>query len=115
MSYKTEHKRIIFRNTLYTISSFVLNLIAITCAWYFSYDRMKSLGVHTADGRHMKNLDTWTEVVMSYPMQKAMGTALYYYSFPMILLLPVLMQIVFTTVLTDWINELLVLARPELR
>lgn len=115
IGYDSEHKRIIFRNTLYTISSFVLNLLVIVSSCFYAYDRMKTLGVHTADGRHMKELHSWKEIVESYPMQKSMGAALFFYSFPMTILIPVLLQIVFATILTDWINELLTLARPELR
>jgi len=101
-------------NAFYTVALFVNGMCAVVCSGYAAYERMVLLETHTDDGRKLGDLKDLQQVVSTYPMQKALGFALFYYSFPMTYIMPQLFELAIVK-FRYAVDELMVAGRPEFR
>jgi hypothetical protein len=78
---------------VYYLVACVVNVCAdMWVTGYLGYREMVALGVHTADGKLIEQLDHFQDIVESYPMQKIMGRMLFAYCFPGTFLAPFLIE-----------------------
>jgi hypothetical protein len=82
---------------------------------YIQYKMMVGNRMHTYDGKLLSSLSGLEEVFDSYPMQKALGHAYFFYSFPSCFLVPFLLEPVFAIWLPYHISSLMVGSNPEMR
>jgi len=67
----------------------LLNLFLDMCLTAFlSYRQMVGIGVHTADGRLLRDLTSYQQIFESYPMQKSLGNMIFHYCWPATFFLP---------------------------
>jgi len=82
---------------------------------YLSYKMMIGQRAHTAAGQLLKDLDTYQEILESYPMQKTLGKYLVKYCWPSTFLYPFLSQPVLVQWLAYNVGKLLVRSNTSLR
>jgi len=100
---------------LYTLACLLnvcldLVITGLTCYW-----TSVGVGAHNYKGDLISELGTLQDVFESYPMQKALGSALLTYAFPSCFLIPFLLEPLFTIILPYHVMKLLVRSRPEVR
>jgi hypothetical protein len=100
---------------LYSLACFLNVLLDLSITAFISYKMMVAMGAHTFQGTLIEELTSLQDILMSYPMQRALGTQLWTYCFPSCFLLPFIMEPIFTIYVPYHISSLLVLTRPEIR
>lgn len=100
---------------LYSIAVFVCSMIDVVVTGFITYIIMLSKGVHTADGRELKEVTGLQEIVESYPMQRAFGQSLYAYAVPSTFILPFVLEGVFGIAAISVFASAIVKSRPEIR
>ncbi|CAL1129832.1 unnamed protein product [Cladocopium goreaui] len=79
--------------TMYYNAALILNLILdLALQTYLSYLQMVGVGAHTSDGRLLGSLDSFQEILESYPVQKSMGKLLFVYCWPCTFFVPFLAE-----------------------
>lgn len=92
VGFKLQAQREVCYMLLYTFSCVFNVLLDLLMAYTMAYRTMVGLGVRTHDGRHLQDVDSFTDRFESYAMQKSLGQVLFDYSFPSTFLLPFLVE-----------------------
>jgi len=108
-----EDEREFWYNVYYLIAC-VTNVVAdMIITGVLSYKEMIGIGVHTADGRLLENIDSYQQILESYPMQKTLGRMLFAYCFPGTFLTPFLLEPLLAVFTPYYLGRWLVRSHPE--
>jgi hypothetical protein len=110
-----EDDREVAYNIIYVLACVTNTIADLAMTVYLSYKMMVSIGIHTADGRLLENLDSFEDIFESYPIQKALGEMHYIYCFPACFLYPFILEGVFTISLPYFILKNIVLSHDEVQ
>jgi len=101
---------------VYYLVACIVNVVAdMFVTGYLAYRQMVSLGVHTADGQIMTQLDRFQDIVESYPMQKTMGRLLFQYCFPGTFLAPFILEPIGTIAAPYFMGKMLLRNHREVQ
>jgi len=98
---------------LYMGACFVNVIFDMFVTYFTTYNILVGLQVRTYDGRMLEHL-SHMELFESYPMQKALGSQLFWYAFPSCFLVPFVLEPLLTISLPTHISELLVRSHPDI-
>merc|ERR1719277_990096 len=79
-----------------------------------AYQMMVGADMHTYGGKHLGEVDTFTERFETYAMQKALGEQLWYYAFPATFLIPFCVEPFMIIVVPYKLMSLIVGSHPEI-
>jgi hypothetical protein len=110
-----EDDREVAYNIIYVLAC-VFNLFCdLIITVFLAYRQMVAMGVHTADGRLIADLGSFEEVFEAYPVQKALGEALWLYCFPSCFLFPFILEGIGTITLPYYVAKAIVLSHDEVQ
>jgi hypothetical protein len=117
VGFELENQRQIFYNGTYAFTMFASMLIGLAVTAFIVYIEMSIDHVHDANGRLLSTLNSFQDVVESYPMQRALGNMLFAYAFPAAFLAPVLLDSrgLCCRLFVGHISRLITRSHPEIR
>lgn len=115
MHYRYSGNREAIYTILYTFACLLQVVLDLIVTGYTSYKTMLAYGARTYDGKMLEELGAFGAIFESYPMQKALGKALFEYAFPSCFLLPFIMEPIFSIMLPRHLCALLVRSHAWVR
>lgn len=100
---------------LYTVAVIVNVAIDLGITYRMASRMMSHRGIHTHDGRAFSEVESFSERLTSYAMQRALGNELWMYNFPATFLTPFVIEPIVTLLVPLVLMQLVVRSHPEVK